>query len=88
MPFEILFHPKSVDFLKKLDGRAKEAIKKKIAELRSYPERGKHLRYVPLWSLRVGDYRVIYEIKKDNEQVIVLFVGHRKDVYDDFSKLF
>jgi mRNA-degrading endonuclease RelE of RelBE toxin-antitoxin system len=55
MPFEILFHPNSVGFLKKLDGGAKEAIKKKIAELRSYPERGKHLRYVPFFGAYVSE---------------------------------
>ncbi|MEX2722747.1 MAG: type II toxin-antitoxin system RelE/ParE family toxin [Candidatus Freyarchaeota archaeon] len=37
--------------------------------------------------MRVGDYRVIYEIDEENKQVIILFVGHRKKVYDDFSKL-
>jgi len=38
--------------------------------------------------IRVGNYRVIYEIDRTRKQVIVLFVGHRKKVYDDFSKLF
>jgi mRNA-degrading endonuclease RelE of RelBE toxin-antitoxin system len=36
----------------------------------------------------VGDYRAIYEIDRDESGVIVLFVGHRKKVYDDFSKIF
>lgn len=30
--------------------------------------------------LRVGDYRIIYEVKGRN--VLVLLVGHRKDVYE------
>lgn len=31
--------------------------------------------------LRVGDYRVIYEIDDDRQMVTVLQVGHRRDVY-------
>ena len=39
------------------------------------------------WKIRIGDYRIIYEIDKPSNRVIVLFVGHGKSVYDDFSKL-
>ena len=33
------------------------------------------------WRLRVGDYRVIYEINNDSQVVTVLHIGHRRDVY-------
>ncbi|MGB8658601.1 MAG: type II toxin-antitoxin system RelE/ParE family toxin [Candidatus Zixiibacteriota bacterium] len=33
------------------------------------------------WRIRVGDYRVIYEINDFNKEVVVLHVGHRRDVY-------
>ncbi|MDG7018503.1 MAG: type II toxin-antitoxin system RelE/ParE family toxin [Nitrososphaerota archaeon] len=39
------------------------------------------------WKIRVGDYRVSYEIDNTSNRVIVLFVGHRKNVYDEFSRL-
>jgi mRNA-degrading endonuclease RelE of RelBE toxin-antitoxin system len=29
----------------------------------------------------------VYEIDRASKRVIVLFIGHRRDVYDDFSKL-
>lgn len=35
-----------------------------------------------LFRIRIGDYRVIYEIKADLLIVLVVRVGHRKDVYD------
>lgn len=88
MSFKILFHPKAVKSLNKVDTEIKERIKRKIKELEKYPKRGKHLRYTIFWSLRIGNYRVIYEIKKERKQIVILFIGHRKDVYDDFSKLF
>ena len=37
--------------------------------------------------LRVGDYRAIYEIDEASKRVIVVYVGHRKNVYDEFSRL-
>ncbi len=33
------------------------------------------------YRLRVGDYRIIYEIDETNKIVTILDVGHRKDVY-------
>ena len=35
-----------------------------------------------LFRIRIGDYRVIYEIKADLLIVLVVRVGHRKDVYE------
>src|SRR3989344_3966041 len=34
------------------------------------------------WSYRVGDYRIISKIKDDVLTIIVVRVGHRKDVYE------
>jgi mRNA interferase RelE/StbE len=33
------------------------------------------------WRLRIGDYRVIYEIDDTQKIIIVLHVGHRRDIY-------
>ena len=33
------------------------------------------------WRLRVGDYRVLYDIDDAARSVTVLHVGHRSDVY-------
>ncbi|HEX8815213.1 MAG TPA: type II toxin-antitoxin system RelE/ParE family toxin [Terriglobales bacterium] len=34
-----------------------------------------------LWRYRVGDYRLICDIQQEKITVVVLEVGHRKDVY-------
>ncbi len=87
--YNILLHSLADRFLKKLDTQISTQIKRKILELKEFPEqRGKHLRYTQFWSLRIGDYRAVYEIKENEQKIIVLFIGHRDDVYDDFSKLF
>jgi mRNA interferase RelE/StbE len=33
------------------------------------------------WRYRVGDYRVIYSIKHDKLQVLVVEIGNRKEIY-------
>lgn len=33
------------------------------------------------WRIRVGGYRAIYEIDDDNSSVLVVVVGHRREVY-------
>lgn len=34
------------------------------------------------WSLRVGDYRVLYTIDKTENLVTIVHIDHRKDVYE------
>ncbi|MBE9204712.1 type II toxin-antitoxin system RelE/ParE family toxin [Synechocystis salina LEGE 06099] len=36
-----------------------------------------------LYRLRVGDYRIIYQIDDQNKIVVIFRVGHRRDVYDN-----
>jgi mRNA interferase RelE/StbE len=33
------------------------------------------------WRIRVGSYRVVYEIDDPNHVVTILHIGHRRDVY-------
>ena len=33
------------------------------------------------WRIRVGDFRVIYEIDDHQQTVTILHIGHRRDVY-------
>jgi len=87
--FAVLLHPKVAKALEKIEEPIRLRIKEKLRELEDSPDRvGKPLRYSNFWSLRVGDYRAIYEIHRDRNQVVILFIGHRKRVYDDFSKMF
>ena len=89
MTFTVLLYPKAAKALKKVDEQTRSRITEKLRELGNQPEKaGKHLKYSEFWSLRVGDYRAIYEINRNENQVIILFIGHRKKVYDDFSKIF
>lgn len=88
MSYAVVIHPKAVDTLKKLEPQRKSEIKEQLKGLKDAPESGKHLKYCNFWRLRAGDYRAIYEIDEESETVYVLFIGHRKNVYTDFKRIF
>jgi mRNA interferase RelE/StbE len=69
--------------LAKLEPRDQDRI---IAAIRGLtrnprPSGSKKLSGRPAWRVRVGDFRVIYEIHDERLLVTVVAVGHRKDVY-------
>lgn len=33
------------------------------------------------WRIRVGDYRAVYEIDDTAREVLIVDIGHRKDIY-------
>jgi mRNA interferase RelE/StbE len=34
-----------------------------------------------LWRVRVGDYRIVYQIEDDRLLIVVIRIGHRREVY-------
>ena len=88
MTFKVLLQPKAVKELEKIEDTVRFRIIESAKQLSEKPDKiGKPLKQSDFWSLRVGDYRVIYEINQSKNQVVILFVGHRSKVYDDFSKM-
>ena len=35
----------------------------------------------PAWRIRIGSYRVIYEIQDERLIIMIVHIGHRKEVY-------
>jgi mRNA interferase RelE/StbE len=86
--YAVFLHPKAAKELKELEMGIRARIIERARELRQNPTAmGKSLSQSDYWSLRVGNYRVIYEIEQGKQKVVILFVGHRSKVYDDFSKM-
>lgn len=89
MNYRVLLHPKAAEFLKRTDAKLRSRIKERLKELENMPEeRGERLKHSPFLRLRIGDYRAIYMVEEGQRKVVVLFIGHRRDVYDNFSRLF
>jgi mRNA interferase RelE/StbE len=53
----------------------------RVLESNPRPRDVKKLRGRPAWRVRVGDYRIIYEIHDRELVVIVVTIGHRREVY-------
>ncbi len=88
MTFRVFLHPKAARFLKKADPLLKRRIREDLLKLADLPEeKGERLVHSPFWRIRVGDHRVIYEIDREHRRIIVLFIGHRSDVCDEFSRM-
>ena len=76
--------PKSVQ--KELDRLPVELVTRILArltelEVQPRPPDVKKLKGRSAWRIRVGDYRVIYEIHDRELQVLVVTVGHRREIY-------
>ena len=76
--------PKSVQ--KELDRLPDEVARRILARLAGLetnprPADVKKLKGRDAWRIRVGDYRVIYEIHDRELQILVITVGHRGDIY-------
>ncbi len=84
---QVLLHPKAADYLRKADEKLRTRIKAALRELEDDPEKGQRLQHSIYNRLRIGDYRAIYTINNREQRVIILFIGHRSEVYDDFSRL-
>ena len=47
-----------------------------------YPPNIKKLKGREAWRIRVGNYRIIYQINNDELKILIIKIGHRKDIYD------
>ncbi|HHE32215.1 MAG TPA: type II toxin-antitoxin system RelE/ParE family toxin [Chlorobaculum parvum] len=85
MGWTIEFASSAEKELAKLDKSATKRILKFLKERVATDPRssGKALRgdHAGLWRYRVGDYRVICKIRDETVSVLVVRVGHRKEVY-------
>jgi mRNA interferase RelE/StbE len=83
MKYTILIERYAQKQIMKLGKKAIPVIKAAIAGLSDNPRPYgyKKLKGEEAYRIRVGDYRIIYEINDDIIIVTVVSVGHRKDIY-------
>ena len=76
--------PKSVQKeLDRLPDDVRRRILARLAQLETVPRPAdvKKLKGRDAWRIRVSDYRVIYEIQDRQLQILVITVGHRREIY-------
>lgn len=66
-----------------LDGSVRPRVIRAIQALRSDPRPAgcKKMAGSELWRIRVGDYRIVYSIEDAQLIVLVVRVGHRREIY-------
>ena len=81
--YELLYSPIAVKQLEKLEYQIKERILIALGRLRIRPESCDIKKLVGMqgYRLRVGDYRIIFDMEKDKLLILVLQIGHRKNIY-------
>ena len=79
--FKLRFTPSFLKRIKALDRKFQVQILKEVNILKTTLYAGKplHGEWKGIYSLRIGEYRILYQIK--GNQIILLVAGHRKRVY-------
>ena len=83
MSFDIVLSAESEEFIRKCDKEFRDSILQSLRKLEDEYEKGNPLTSIltGLWSLRIGDYRAIYQIKNNALIILVVRIGYRKNVY-------
>lgn len=84
MTYRIELRPAAARALRRIDHQERGRIQGAIALLGEDPRPpgAKALRGRPGFRVRVGDYRILYTIEDDVLLVVVVTLGHRRDVYE------
>jgi len=81
--YSIVFAPKAKKQIDKLPEKVKKRIANALDKLSWDPFLGKALKadLKGLYSYRVGDYRIIYDVLRNKLIIEVIKVMHRRDIY-------
>ena len=84
MRYEVTLAPAAARQLRKFDPHVRRRVQAAIELLAEDPRPPAATRLVGgagEWRVRTGDYRIVYEIQQDQLLVLVLNVGHRREIY-------
>lgn len=81
--YNLIFSPKSESQLRKLDKLSQERILNVLdrIKIRPFSYDLKRLQGTPYYRVRAGEYRIILDIKQDILTIIVIEIGHRRNIY-------
>jgi mRNA interferase RelE/StbE len=82
--YTVLILPSAQKQLNKLPNAIATRIEDRLLDLEHDPRPPgcKKLKGRDAWRIRIGDYRVIYEINDGQLIVTVIVIGHRREVYE------
>ena len=89
MTWEVVYTLTAKAAIRKLDPGTRNRVRAAVDELSKDPLQGKLLSFTlkGLRSWRTGDWRIIYRAEAEKVVVVVVTVGHRRDVYERVRRL-
>ena len=87
--FKMRFTLEASRLLSKFHPESKMLIKKALNDLQQNPYLGNDLQeeLYGFKSFKIKRYRIIYNVDEDTNFVQIFYVGHRRDVYEEFRLL-
>ena len=84
MAYRLLYLPGAEKDIQALPGSVIKRVRRGLERLAENPRLGKplHGELAPFWSYRVGDYGAVYEIRDGELMVLVVMLGHRREIYE------
>jgi mRNA interferase RelE/StbE len=81
--YRILITAQAAKSIRSMDRQTQRRIARKIDSLASEPSPpgARKLGDSERYRVRVGDYRIVYEIHDDRLVVVIVRAGHRREVY-------
>ena len=89
MSWAVRYTETAAKAIKKLDPTVRKRVRGAIDALREDPHRGKPLQLTlkGLYSWRTGDWRIVYRLEATRIAILVVTVGHRREVYTRLRSL-
>lgn len=86
--YNIFYTEEAKSVVGRLIPKKQRQIKEAVERIARNPSIGKRLtqELAGMWSYRSGDFRIIYRVEHSQLVVIILTVGHRKDIYKKTSR--
>ena len=84
MSWTVSYTKSAAKAIRSLDPQVQSKVLAAIKKLTEEPSRGKPLQLTlrGLRSWRTGDWRIVYRATQEKLEILVIAVGHRRDVYD------
>ena len=82
LAYKILYTKKALKYLESLNRKEAQNVYRKIESIKENPLHYiAKLSSVDIWKLGIGDYRAIIRLDRAKEELTIVDIGHRKNIY-------
>jgi mRNA interferase RelE/StbE len=87
--YELLYTPAAAKMIRKMSPEIRELCKNALEHIAANPYSGKRLKgpLAEYRSFRTNEYRIVYTVEEKRITVIVVAVGHRRDIYEKILRM-